>query len=267
MTCSGETKSCSAVWKGNTTSWCLFMPTSLGLKEGLPCSPAHMAGPDHGTQTDCSQAVSNVPRNVCCPEGKRSRWAPLISSPSVSMLDLLCVWLEHLPKNRLTGWHLNVPESFKWAYLSVSSKNSVVGEWMEREATCPRRILHHCAFVRASLTPNCWQIQWFLIGSQVFTFSTCCYDSRESLNPVSYVYQRGTGFEQGTELMLGTTEGSFWWHTVVLNFHGAKNVQIFKSASGVWNKAISNYLVSDTLKTSRSVFWWRSQKLRLFIFF
>lgn len=88
-------------------------------------------------QTDCSQTVYNVPWNVCCPEGdllkdfkgeNGTRWHWLISSPSVSMLDLLCVWLEQLPKSRLTRWHLSVPQSFKWAFLSVSSKNSVFVE-------------------------------------------------------------------------------------------------------------------------------------------
>lgn len=57
VTFSGDIKSCSAVRMGTTTSWCLFMPTSLGGKEGLLCNPPHMAETGLDRQTAPSEFI------------------------------------------------------------------------------------------------------------------------------------------------------------------------------------------------------------------
>ena len=137
-------------------------------------------------QTDGSQTVYNVPWNVCCPEGdllkdfkgeNGTRWHWLISPPSVSMLDVLCVGLEQLPKSRLTRWHSSVPQSFKWAFLSVSSKNSVVVE--EGSSMFSRDFAASCFDLKMT--------KFILIGGQVFPWSVCCFMASKTFEWLSSV--------------------------------------------------------------------------------
>lgn len=126
---------CKRKKKGNKRSWCLFVPTSLWLKEDLLRNPTHMAGLDTASeQTARGQfimflemfaALKEISWKIFFKERRRGRWAWLIRSTlHLSLCWSFCVsdWNSSRRSRRLTGWHLNVPESFKWAYLSTSSE-------------------------------------------------------------------------------------------------------------------------------------------------